>query len=71
MIEITNRRKHPVQLVIRSLDAPTSFTVLNIPGIGKGRNTYLLEDERSTDYVSRMERLGWISTKHIKKNGEL
>ena len=67
MIEIVNNKKHPVQIVIRSKSAPRQFTVLNIPGIGKDKNTYLLEDERSTEYVDRMERLGWISTRYIKK----
>ena len=53
MLEITNRQKYPVQLIIRSRRATRSFTTLNIPGVGKGKNIYFLEDERSTDYIDR------------------
>jgi len=65
MILITNRNKFPVQLVVRSRTAPIAFTTLNIPGLGAGNNTYELEDERSTIYVERAEKMGLISTKHV------
>jgi len=67
MIEIKNKTRSPVQLVIKSKKAPKSFTTLNIPGIGSGKNIYLLEDERNTEYVDRVEKMGLISTKHINK----
>ena len=67
MIEIKNKTKSPVQLVIRSRTAPKAFTTLNIPGLGAGKNVYLLEDERNTEYVERAEKLGLISTKHLTK----
>lgn len=63
MIEITNLKKHPVQLIIRSKKAPNSFTTLNIPGIGKQKNKFLLEDERVTAYIDRAEKAGLIATK--------
>lgn len=65
MLEIKNNNKFPVQLIIRSRTKPRAFTVLNIPGVGKGKNIYLLEDERSTDYIDRAVNDGLISTKHI------
>jgi len=65
MIEITNKQRFPVQLVIRSRKAPKSFTTLNIPGVGKKKNVYYLEDERTTEYVDRAEQMGLISTRHI------
>lgn len=65
MLEIKNRNKFPVQLVVRSQKKPNSFTTLNIPGIGANKNTYLLEDERTTEYVDRAEKKGLISTRHI------
>ena len=65
MIEIKNKTKGPVQILIRSRKSPRSFTTLNIPGIGAGNNIYLLEDERSTEYVGRAEQMGLISTRHI------
>jgi hypothetical protein len=39
--------------------------VLNIPGVGCGKNIYLLEDERATEYIDRAEKDGLISTRHI------
>lgn len=65
MIEIRNRMRWPVQLVIRSRKAPRSFTTLNIPGVGGDKNIYYLEDERTTEYVDRAEQAGYISTRHI------
>lgn len=50
-----------------SRKAPRSFTVLNVPGIGSGKNTFLLEEERSTDYILRAEKRGLITTKKISK----
>ena len=70
MIEIRNKTRGPVQLVIRSKKAPKSFTTLNVPGIGAGNNIYLLEDERNTEYVERAEKLGLISTRQLS-NKEL
>jgi hypothetical protein len=67
MIEIRNKTRGPVQLVIKSKKAPKAFTTLNIPGIGAGNNTYLLEDERNTEYVERAEKMGLISTRHLTK----
>lgn len=65
MIEIKNKTKGPVQVLIRSRRSPKSFTTLNVPGVGSGRNTFLIEDERSTEYVERAEKMGLISTRHL------
>ena len=65
MLEITNRQKSPVQLIIRSKTSPKSYTVLNVPGIGSGKNIFLLKEERSTDYILRAEKDGLIKTKKI------
>lgn len=67
MIEIKNKTRGPVQVLIRSRRSPKSFTTLNIPGVGSGRNTYLMEDERNTEYVDRAEKMGLISTRHLTK----
>jgi hypothetical protein len=67
MIEIINKQKCPVQILIRSRKSPRSFTTLNIPGVGSGKNIYLLEDERATEYIDRVEKLGLISTKKINR----
>lgn len=65
MIEITNKKRWPVQLVVRSRKRTNSFTCLNIPGIGGNNNVRLLADERKTDYVDKAERDGLISTRKI------
>jgi hypothetical protein len=46
MIEIKNKTRGPVQLVVRSKLAPRAFTTLNIPGIGNSKNVVFVEDER-------------------------
>jgi hypothetical protein len=72
MLEIKNNNKFPVQLIIMSRTRTRSFTVLNIPGIGCGKNIYHLEDERTTEYIEKAEKKGLISIKHIsnKRKGE-
>ena len=65
MIEVTNKGRSPVQLVVRSKTAPKAFTTLIIPGIGKKKNVRLLEDEQVTDVIERVEKMGLISTRYI------
>lgn len=65
MLEITNKNKFPVQLLIKSRKGTRSFTVLNIPGIGRGKNIYFLEEERATEYIDRAVTDGLISTRII------
>lgn len=65
MIEVTNRQRFPVQLVIRSRKAPRAFTTLNVPAIGKGHNVRLIEDERHTEYIDRAEKMGLISVRQV------
>lgn len=65
MIKITNKSRSPIQLIIRSKKLSRSFTTLAIKGLGSGKNTYYLEDERKTDYIDRVEKMGLITTQHI------
>jgi hypothetical protein len=64
MIEIKNITRGPVQLSIRTR-AGKGLTVKNIPGIGAGKNIYMLADERHTDYVDRAEKQGLITQRRI------
>ena len=64
MIELKNLNKFPVQLIVKSTRIPNSFTCLNIPGIGKKNNIFLLEDERATEYIDRAVEAGLL-TKRI------
>jgi hypothetical protein len=65
MIEIRNKTKSPVQVLVRSKKSPRSFTTLIVPGIGAGKNIVLIEDERTTEVIDRLEKLGLISTRYI------
>ena len=66
MIEITNKTRGPVQLVIRT-KVGKEMTVLNIPGIGAGKNVFFLEDERHTEWIDRAEQNGLITQKIVTK----
>jgi hypothetical protein len=68
MLEIKNKQKSPVQLVVRSRTAPRAFTTLIIPGVGKGNNIRLIEDESVTEYIERVEKMGLISTRYVPNN---
>lgn len=65
MIEIKNKGRSPVQLVVRSKRAPKAFTTLIVPGIGKGNNVRYIPDEQMTEVIERVERMGLISTRYV------
>lgn len=66
MIEIKNKTRGPVQLLIRSKQAPRQFTTINIPGIGKDKNTIFIEEEKIVqEILDRVVKLGMISTRYI------
>jgi len=67
MLELKNRNKFPVQLIVKSTQAPRSFTTLNIPGMGSGKNIFFLEEERTTEYIDRAEKSGLISIRQTNK----
>lgn len=68
MIEIKNKQKSPVQLIVRSRRGPREFTTLNVPGVGKGLNVRFIEDERHTEYIDKLEKSGMISTRYVPNN---
>lgn len=69
MIEITNHNRFPVQVIVKKRGRPRAFTTLNIPGMGKGKNVYYLDDQRSTEYIERVEaKFGLITTRYIPDN---
>lgn len=71
MIEIKNKLRGPVQVIVRSrTEVPGSgtraFTTLNIPGVGAGNNVYSLEDERHIpEYTDRLVKMEMISVQHV------
>lgn len=68
MIEIKNKGRSPVQILVRSRNAPRAFTTLIIPGIGKGKNVRLIQDELATEYIERVAKMGLISTRYVPNN---
>lgn len=71
MIEIKNKDRSPVQIVVRSRKASRQFTTLIIPGIGAGNNVRLIEDEKViSDVLERVEKKGLISTRYIPNRVE-
>ena len=67
MIEIRNKTKEPVQIIVRSKKSPRSFTTMYVPSIGKNNNVISIEDELHTEYIDRVEKMGFISVKRINK----
>lgn len=65
MIEVRNRQRGPIQLVVKSRLAPRSFTTLVLPGVGGEKNTCLLPDELHTEYIDRLASENLISVRHI------
>lgn len=65
MLEITNRTRGPVSLVVRSRRGPSSrqFTTLTILGIGAGCNVVRIEDEAATEYIEKARREKLISVR--------
>ena len=70
MIEIKNKQRGPVQILVRSKTAPRQLTTLIVPGIGKGNNVRYIDDEMTTDVVERVEKMGLISTRYIPNRVE-
>jgi hypothetical protein len=68
MIEIKNKNKSPISVIVRSKKAPRAFTTLVIPGVGAGKNVRRITDEMTTEYVERLEKSGLISTRYIPNN---
>jgi hypothetical protein len=65
MIELVNKKKYPVQILVKSTKIPNSFTCLNIPGVGAKKNIFFLQDERETEYIDRAVEAGLISKRTV------
>lgn len=61
MIEITNRTRGPIQLLVRSRRKLRSMGTLVLPG----RATKVIPDEIHTEYIQRAETNGLISTRRV------
>ncbi len=65
--EIKNMNKYNIQIMVKSQKKPRSFTVKNIPGVGKDKNIYYLEEHRYTNDIDEKKRKGLISVKEVSK----
>ena len=65
MIELVNKKKYPVQILVKSTKLQNSFTCLNIPGVGAKKNIFFLQDERETEYIDRAVEAGLISKRTV------
>lgn len=66
MLEITNRTRGPVTILVRSFKGPSTrrFTSLVIPGIGAGLNVARITDEMVVgDYIEKARRAKLVSVK--------
>lgn len=66
MIEITNRLRGPLQLIVKSRVHNGNFSTLTVPGMGAGKNVIYIEDEEKTDHIDLFERNELIFTKYVK-----
>lgn len=66
MIEITNVKPYPIQLIIRGPHSDNSYCAIDIPGVGIKKTKILIEDERHTPYIDRAEKAGLIMTRVLK-----
>jgi hypothetical protein len=60
MIEIVNKQRSPISLMVKSMKSPREFTIMNIPGVGAGHNVREIAEERITDHV-----LGFVKNKSL------
>ncbi len=65
MIEITNRERGPVQLMVKSGNYVSGFTTKILPGRGKKQNVYVIQDEQWTPQIGLLEDLKMISTRTV------
>ena len=68
MIEIINKNKFPIQIIVKSRKSPKSFTTKIIPSAGSGLNSWICDDERITEYVERLQDAGLITINNISSD---
>ena len=61
MTEVTNKSRHPVQVMVRSTSKTRAFHTTVIPGIGKGKNVVKWPDEIITDQIRQLAQDGHLT----------
>ncbi len=65
MIEIRNKQRGPIQLMVKSRMDPRQFTTRIVPGVGAGKNVCCIDDEVMTDAIESLARKGLIETRYL------
>ena len=60
MIEVKNKTRQPVQVMVRSATKNRTFNTTVIPGMGKGKNVRRWPEELITDQMRHLEREGFL-----------
>jgi hypothetical protein len=63
MIEVKNKTRHPVQVMVRATRQNHAFHTTVIPGIGKGKNVRRWPEELITEQIRRLEKEGLLALK--------
>ena len=63
MIEVKNKTRQPVQVMVRSATKNRAFHTTVIPGMGKGKNVREWPEELITDQIRQLERDGLLALK--------
>lgn len=62
MIEIVNKERGPIQLMLRSSTKANGFNLVVLPGRGAGKNRRVIADEEMTPQIKHLESLRLITT---------
>lgn len=62
MIEIINKQRGPIQLMLRSKTKANGFDLATLKGFGAGQNRMVISEEEMTPQISRLENLKLITT---------
>ena len=67
MLEITNKTRGPIPIMIRSRTGPSprKFTTQVIPGYGSGMNVIRILEELRTEQINMLERKKLITVKTV------
>lgn len=67
MLEITNKTRGPISIMVRSKRGPSprKFTTMVIPGYGAGKNVVRLLEELRTEQIDMLERERLITVKLV------
>lgn len=66
MLEITNKTKSPLQLMLRSRKKVNGFGLTVLPGMGKGKNKIVIRDEEMTPQIQSLRDLKLLTIRETR-----